>query len=381
MITAFWREGEPTPVPFRALLLSILAFSVPVLGVTVAPDWAMQEQGVLLWLTALLPPFLLTYYRGWEGASIGLAAGMAALVMTHLGVLLLGLGSLNYDPILWIIATYIVVCVGAGLLGELLRRERRAAGEMALTDSLTGLPNHRHAAVFLDAAFSAADRGQPVSVVLFSLDQFERIDERFGQETGEQVLRRFGAILTELTRRMDLSARWSGQEFVSVLSRSKAGGGGGGAAAFAARVQEELRADIFPWGRVTASAGIAEFESGMGSLELLLAAADRALFTAKEDGVDRHVIAGTRAEVFADRDEPRSPSTQRGSLQLESGPGQVFQLVPASRVGGVGPGSEDGDRDNRGERLPRGSERVLVVNDDASECKALVQLRLGSGTR
>ena len=379
MITAFWREGEPTPVPFRALLLSILGFSVPVLGVTVAPDWAMQEQGVLLWLTALLPPFLLTYYRGWEGASIGLAAGMAALVMTHLGVLLLGLGSLNYDPILWIIATYIVVCVGAGLLGELLRRERRVAGEMALTDSLTGLPNHRHAAVFLDAAFSAADRGQPVSVVLFSLDQFERIDERFGQETGEQVLRRFGAILTELTRRMDLSARWSGQEFVSVLSRSKAGGGG--AAAFAARVQEELRADIFPWGRVTASAGIAEFESGMGSLELLLAAADRALFTAKEDGGDRHVIAGTRAEVFADRDEPRSPSTQRGSLQLESGPGQVFQLVPASRVGGVGPGSEDGDRDNRGERLPRGSERVLVVNDDASECKALVQLRLGSGTR
>ena len=228
MITAFWREGEPTPVPFRALLLSILAFSVPVLGVTVAPDWAMQEQGVLLWLTALLPPFLLTYYRGWEGASIGLAAGMAALVMTHLGVLLLGLGSLNYDPILWIIAIYIVICVGAGLLGELLRRERRVAGEMALTDSLTGLPNHRHAAVFLDAAFSAADRGQPVSVVLFSLDQFERIDERFGQETGEQVLRRFGAILTELTRRMDLSARWSGQEFVSVLSRSKAGGGGGG---------------------------------------------------------------------------------------------------------------------------------------------------------
>ena len=117
----------------------------------------------------------------------------------------------------------------------------------------------------------------------------------------------------------------------------------------------------------------------MGSLELLLAAADRALFTAKEDGGDRHVIAGTRAEVFADRDEPGSPSTQRGSLQLESGPGRVFQLVPASRVGGVGPGSEDGDRDNQGERLPRGSERVLVVNDDASERKALVQLMTGLG--
>jgi hypothetical protein len=71
--------GEAAPVPFRALLLSVLAFSVPLMGATIAPEWALQEQGVLLWLTALLPPFLLTYYRGWEGASIGLAAGMAAV--------------------------------------------------------------------------------------------------------------------------------------------------------------------------------------------------------------------------------------------------------------------------------------------------------------
>lgn len=61
--------------------------------------------------------------------------------------------------------TYIMICVGVGIMGELLRRERRLAEEMALTDRLTGLPNHRHVGVFLDAAFSAAARGQPVSVV------------------------------------------------------------------------------------------------------------------------------------------------------------------------------------------------------------------------
>ena len=49
-----------------------------------------------------------------------------------------------------------------------------------------------------------------------------------------------------------MSARWDGQEFVPVLSRCKAVGAG----AFTVRVLEELRADVFPWGRVTASAGI-----------------------------------------------------------------------------------------------------------------------------
>ncbi len=375
MTTAFWTHKEAATVPFRALLLSVLAFSVPVMGVTLAPDWATEEQGTLLWLSALLPPFLLTYYRGWGGASIGLAAGMAALVTTHLGILLLGAGTPNYESLLWIVATYIVVCVGAGLLGEVLKQQRRVAEEMALTDPLTGLPNHRHAAVFLDAAFSGAARGQPVSVVFFSLDDFDTINERFGRQTGEQVLRRFGAILTELTRRMDLSARWNGRDFVSILSRCKAGG----AAAFTSRVQDELRADIFPWGKVSASAGIAEFDPGMGSLELLLAAADRAAFVAREGGGDRYEIAGIRSQSFEGREEPRNPSTQRGSLRLESSPSRGFQLVPAPReersgtdLGGVAPG-------NGRVSLPTGKERVLVVNDDSAERASIGKTMKGLG--
>jgi diguanylate cyclase (GGDEF)-like protein len=361
--TGFWNERERASVPFRALLLSVLAFSVPLIGATIAPEWAAEDHGLLLWLTPMLPPFLLTYYRGWGGASIGLAAGMAALVTTNLAVLLLGLGEPNYSVILWVVGTYIMICVGAGVMSELLRRERKSAEEMALTDRLTGLPNHRHAAIFLDAAFSAAARGQPVSVVLFSLDRFEQVSERFGEQTGEQVLRRFGAILTEVTRRMDLSARWNGHEFVAILSRCKAGG----AAAFADRVLEELRADVFPWGKVTASAGIAEFEAGMGSLELLLAAEDHARFRAIEAGGDGHAIAGTRSEAFADRVSPLNPSAQRGSLRLESDPDRGFQLVPTPRT----------DEDRRGVSYsqdappPRGSETVLVVNDDFAELSAI----------
>jgi diguanylate cyclase (GGDEF)-like protein len=346
------------PVPLRALLLSILAFSAPLLGLTVAPEWTTGEEGMLLWLTALLPPFLLTYYKGWSGASIGLAAGMAALVVTNLGIVLLGATAPHQIFVLWIMATYIAVCVGAGFLGDLLRKERRAAEEMALTDPLTGLPNRRHAAVFLDAAFSAAARGQPVSVVLFRLDQVEKINDRFGNRTGEQVMRRFGAILTELTRRMDLSARWEGGVFVSILSRCKAGG----AAAFTGRVQEEIRADVFPWGKVTVSAGIAEFEPGMGSPDLLVAAADRALFMAREESTDRYVIAGTRAEAFLEREPPSHPSAQRGGLRLENQPHGGFQLVPAPRSEAES-AAVQGDTE-----LPvaNPSERVFVVHGDGT---------------
>ena len=345
------------PVPLRALLLSVLAFSAPILGMTVAPEWTTGEEGMLLWLAALLPPFLLTYYKGWSGASIGLAAGMAALVVTNLGIVLLDSPPPNHLFILWITATYIAVCVGAGFLGDLLRRERKAAEDMALTDPLTGLPNRRHAAVFLDAAFSAAARGQPVSVVLFRLDQVEQINARFGGRTGEQVMRRFGAILTELTRRMDLSARWEGGVFVSILSRCKAGG----AAAFTGRVQEEIRADVFPWGKVTVSAGVAEFEPGMGSPDLMVAAADRALFMAREEGTDRYVVAGTRAEVFQEREAPSHPSAQRGGLRLENQPHGGFQLVPAPRPGA--------GRDRAGDASLPGanpSERVFVVHGEAN---------------
>ena len=123
----------------------------------------------------------------------------------------------------------------------------------------------------------------------------------------------------------------------------------------------------FPWGKVTVSAGIAEFEPGMGSLELLIAAADRALFCAGEQGGDRYAIAGTRAEVFADREEPHSPSTQRGSLRLESSPDRGFQLVPAPRLPGAEASSEDGGARDQEVALPEGTERVLVVDGDVRE--------------
>ena len=78
------------PVPPRALLLSLLCLWVPVLSSALFPDWTMEDVGLLLWLLALVPAFLLSYYRGWRGASVAIAGGMAALSTTHVVYVFLG---------------------------------------------------------------------------------------------------------------------------------------------------------------------------------------------------------------------------------------------------------------------------------------------------
>lgn len=359
-------EREEAPVPFRALALSVLALVVPVIGVIFIPDLLDGDQGLLLWLIALVPPFLLTYYRGWKGASVGLASGMAAFASANVIVMLSETNPPDFSLLLWVTATYIAVCVGAGVLVELLRRQTRRAEEMALTDVLTGLPNRRHANVFLDASFAAATRGQVMTVILFEVDGFRELADRFGYKAADSVLERVGALLTDTTRRMDLSARWSAEQFIAVLSRSQTKG----ARIFAERMLTEIQKEGFPWGAVSLSAGIAEYEQGMGSPELLVAAADRALYAAKKGGRNQCRVArseldaspppppGKVAPVVAAAGEEGGPelySAHHRGIRLRSGADAPAFLVAT-------PGRKGGETLSR--NLPTGKERILVVDDN-----------------
>ena len=101
------------PVPPRALVLSVAALSVPVAGALLFPE-SVVEYRVLLWLLALLPALLLAHYRAWRRVSIALAAGMAALTLTHVGALLLGQAAPDWPVLFFVIGAYIAIALGSG---------------------------------------------------------------------------------------------------------------------------------------------------------------------------------------------------------------------------------------------------------------------------
>lgn len=271
----------------RALGLSILALVVPVVGVIVFPEWTEDQAGILIWLTALIPAFLLTYYRGWQGASLALALGMAVLSLTQVVVLATGIQTPNWTLLLGVVMVFILVGLGIGWLAELLHRERRAAEIMALTDPLTELPNRRHARVVLDRVAAAAERGQALSVVIFHVDGYTRFVEERGEGAGEKVLRLFGEVLKESTRGTDVGARFGAEEFLSVLWNADARGAGH----FVARILHAIAERSTVQVPLVVSGGVATYRDGWSSPDLLLSAADRALFNARESGGDCFYLA------------------------------------------------------------------------------------------
>jgi diguanylate cyclase (GGDEF)-like protein len=268
-------------IPLRALLLSFAALLVPIVTAVFFPTFASADTGLLIWLTALLPGFLLTYYRGWSGASLALAMGMAALALSQVALLLAGIRATNWILLGASVFIYVAMTLGIGWLTELLQVERQAAERMALTDTLTKMPNRRHAVVFIERAFAAAQRGIPLTVVLFDADKFKRYNDTRGHLAGDEALKRLAKVLLASTRSMNLTARWGGEEFLALLADTPRDGG----LIYAERVLADVHTE-FPDGSLTLSAGLASFEKGMDSPARLLAVADEAMYEAKAAGGD-----------------------------------------------------------------------------------------------
>ncbi|HZD04934.1 MAG TPA: GGDEF domain-containing protein, partial [Longimicrobiales bacterium] len=282
---------QPEPrVPPRALAISFLCLLVPMS--LSAAGIGGDELGDLIWLMALVPAFLLSYYRGWFGAAVALALGMVAVTVTHAWLLATGAPPLPLRVMLWTIGALLVVGPGAGTMATMLHHSKGEAERMALVDPGTGLPNRRRALLHLEKAFAAAQRGIELALVLFDLDHFKRVNDRYGHAAGDEVLLDFARILADRTREMDLSARVGGEEFLTVMEEC----GKEGAREFAEGVRAALARIDFPWGKVTSSAGIAIHEAGMASPDVLMAAADQALYASKQGGRDRVSVAGQSKE-------------------------------------------------------------------------------------
>ncbi|MEN8145697.1 MAG: GGDEF domain-containing protein [Gemmatimonadota bacterium] len=277
----------------------MLALSVTAMALRRWPA-SLGEFSSLAWLLAAVPSFLFAYYRGWTGAALGLGAAIIGLLVFQ-ALPIRGSTGIDWTRSLSLTTALFAVSFGAGWVTESLRRRRSRALDMAYADALTGLPNRRVIDFFLERHFAIARQGQGFSVVLFDLDDFKRLNDRLGHTAGDRALVDIGTVLRESTRRMDILARYGGEEFVAILP----GEGVDGAAIFAERIRAAVGRVKLPDGSfLTASAGIAAFESGMRSPGDLVRAADEALFEAKRLGGDR--IQTRRNEMS--RPEPAAAS-------------------------------------------------------------------------
>jgi diguanylate cyclase (GGDEF)-like protein len=152
----------------------------------------------------------------------------------------------------------------------------------ATTDDLTGLVNRRRFIEALESEIIRANTfGSPLCVVLGDIDHFKLVNDRFGHQTGDEVLRQFADLVREHLREVDVPGRIGGEEFAILLPETDVAG----AVAVAERVRRSLRAVRLAHERsaVTASFGVAQLAPGESGDELLRRA-DVALYRAKGEG-------------------------------------------------------------------------------------------------
>jgi diguanylate cyclase (GGDEF)-like protein len=279
-------------VPPRALGISLAALAVAGLAAIVWPT-SLDDLAGLVWLLALVPAFLFAYYRGWEGAATGLLIAMVLMIAIEIVPPLIVGTDVDWRIAGGVAVAFIAASLGLGALAELLRRQKSSALQLAFHDSLTGLPNRRTLDLFLNPHFAASQRGTDMAVVIFDLDQFKDYNDAHGHAEGDEVLRAFGAILKSHTRDSDVTGRFGGEEFLSILPTE----GMDGAVLYADRVRESLARHELPTGaRITVSAGVAVSGPTMSGPVELVRAADAALYRAKAGGGNRVEPEPTRPE-------------------------------------------------------------------------------------
>lgn len=160
--------------------------------------------------------------------------------------------------------------------------------DLASTDGLTGLKNHRTFQEFLEQQFLIAKRSSvPLSMVLLDVDHFKALNDQFGHPAGDEVLRGVAGVLSAYARKSDFVARYGGEEFVAVLPATDATG----AIEAAERFRTAIAKRDFPTGTVTASFGCATLHRADETRDALIARADLALYEAKHSGRNRTVHA------------------------------------------------------------------------------------------
>lgn len=185
-------------------------------------------------------------------------------------------------------------------VGRELRAKLR---EQALTDPLTGLYNRRHVFAGIDQQLKRYERYAEIfSIILIDADHFKHVNDNYGHSTGDATLRLIAKVCTAAVRKIDVVGRFGGEEFIILLPHTRADE--------ATVVAERIRSDMGKLSRemldgavlVTLSLGVAEVGPQAADFNKLLAAADKALYMAKNSGRNRVAVIDSETSKMATAD-------------------------------------------------------------------------------
>jgi diguanylate cyclase (GGDEF)-like protein len=186
-------------------------------------------------------------------------------------------------------AAMAVLCFALGFVYMYLERAERRSFELAMHDPLTGLANRRAISDALHSSTARAHRqGLPFSLLLVDIDHFKRVNDSYGHQAGDEVLRVLARTLQSRLRAQDAVGRFGGEEFLVLLPDTDRDG----ALVVAQALREAVAQSPAQWaGRnihVTVSIGVGGGKlAPQDSIDSLVAAADSALYAAKQGGRDR----------------------------------------------------------------------------------------------
>ncbi len=178
-----------------------------------------------------------------------------------------------------------------GLVDELvaLRQSSSELKQLVHTDTLTGLFNYRHFTLVLEQELERTRRsGQPTSLIMIDLDHFKQINDTWGHESGNLVLRQTADRIKQTLRKIDIPCRYGGEEFAIILPGTNLPL----AVSVANRLRESIMSNSVDLGdeqiEYTASMGVDSYEMGGNvAAEDFVKQVDEELYRAKEEGRNR----------------------------------------------------------------------------------------------
>jgi diguanylate cyclase (GGDEF)-like protein len=310
-----WSGARKFEAKKVSILLALVGVSVWLVACSIGPIYARAEARATVMAAIGIVYTLLVVFELWRGRGdqvwrwpiMVLLLAHAAAIPIHIPLAGAWTHPDPSDPSDLDLLTFAVfegafVCICAAYLFGGLAKDRIAARyrRASVTDPLTGASNRRGffergERLLMRARFAR----EPTALILFDLDRFKSINDRYGHHAGDEVLAIFCRLATSYLRPNDLFGRIGGEEFASLLPNT----GEDSAILLAERVRRAFEASSHPIGqhaiRSTVSVGVAISDEEYSDLSALLAAGDRALYRAKALGRNRVEPSPHRAEQFA----------------------------------------------------------------------------------